>query len=360
MIKKLEDSFLGWIIIILPLMIIASDIHQSHVFGLVICSMILLSLSIPNTFLRLFIWYVTGWFLFILINVFIGRYKSPIIDSSLETFFFFIFYSFIFFNVIKSKKSQDFFFNCICMAAILQAFLGLLQFCYLDPIQWILSHFVKVINLLGYNVPVGTLGNTNYFGAFLVMSLPFFMRDSWRKWIPLIIVAIVLSGAKTAMVALVVGASYYFFTTHREPAFPYKNYILAVLIILSLSAIFYKYHNYDSVGERFSAWNSAFVAIVSSWKTTLFGVGPGISWDDKSLLHSEYVSTFFNWGVLGMFLALGYIITVYRGCKILFTAIIIMLVNAITNHPFHTVPTAVLAVMVVALNEKEKMLMKNL
>lgn len=50
----------------------------------------------------------------------------------------------------------------------------------------------------------------------------------------------------------------------------------------------------------------------------------------------------------------GYIITIYRGNKILFGAFCAACVNAIGNYPLHLPPSAFLIIMIIGLIEKER------
>lgn len=350
--KQINVIFLGLSVILIPLMIMASDIHHSHVLGMITCGMIYLAMTIPDMFLRLFFLYASAWLLFIFGNVFVGRYDKLIIPSSIDTSLFLVFYSVFFVGVMRSKLSKEFFFNCICVAAIVQAVFGVFQFFSLDPVSYALSGIVKVINPIGLETPVGTLGNPNFLGAFLVISLPFFIRKYWSNLIPLILFAIFISGCKTAILITVILAVFYFSNMIKVKNI-YKTGMIFLVVILTFGALL-KYYGDSSLVIRMSYWKDGLSQIFVSWETVLFGFGPGITWKLGDQFHSEYMSIFFNWGVIGLFLVLAYMLNIYRGSRLLFLSIITIAFNMIANHTFHTVPTAILSVMVCSLNEREK------
>jgi hypothetical protein len=85
----------------------------------------------------------------------------------------------------------------------------------------------------------------------------------------------------------------------------------------------------------------------------VFGYGPGISWKPDNKVHSEYVAAFFNFGLVGLSLVAGYAKSVLRAPRMLLTALLILAVNCIGNHPFHVPATVMLALMVMALAQRE-------
>jgi hypothetical protein len=101
-------------------------------------------------------------------------------------------------------------------------------------------------------------------------------------------------------------------------------------------------------------WIDGIQKITHSWESILFGFGPGIQWKAGDQLHNEYLMTVWNYGLIGLTFLIGFIVTIHRQNRWLFTAFIILCVDMIGNHALHTTPTALLAVVIIALIERER------
>jgi len=325
-------------------LIFANMVHQGHLYTLIVFIFIGLAFALPNQFLTLFVLYVAGWLAYILSLNYVGGCISAFVPVILDGSLFFLFFFLFFLSVFHSKISQKTWFNVICISAFIQALIGICQLWFFDPITSILSLVVTVTGDIPFSTPVGTLGNNNFLGAYLAISLPFFFRSKWWMLLPAIVYGIFITHTTAAGVAALVGVAFFFGGWWT-------------VLLISISTVIYLYF-YDFThifkADRFLFWKDAFIKVTHSFKTFMFGFGPGITWEKGNQLHNEYVATLFNFGIVGLSLLIGYIVTVYKDNKILFTALLITCVNMLGNHPLHTTPSAMLILVIVALIEKER------
>ena len=123
------------------------------------------------------------------------------------------------------------------------------------------------------------------------------------------------------------------------------------------------------LSKRWSKWGELLNHWRESWKTIIFGHGPGSHWlidytaspeewsykmglkNESNIPHSEWLSALSQYGLIGFSLLVGYVVNFYKHDRILFSAFIISAVNAIGNHPIHLAPSAFLIIMIAALAE---------
>jgi hypothetical protein len=71
------------------------------------------------------------------------------------------------------------------------------------------------------------------------------------------------------------------------------------------------------------------------------------------MLHSEWVNLAWNLGIVGLVIAgLYFWRSLKSGNRILTAMIVAVLVDGLGNHLMHTIPTAILAVMAMGLNDR--------
>jgi O-antigen ligase len=175
-----------------------------------------------------------------------------------------------------------------------------------------------------------------------------FFRPGWKKFIPVIGVGILMSQTSTAIMAAFIGSGWYLFG--------WRGSCLAVIP----SCIYYLFFKVQvhalSFGTRLEYWSDAIHKLYNSWQTVIFGVGPGVYWQVGNDLHSEYMNTLFNLGILGLALVVAYLVMSFKkACnRYLCAAFIVICVNAIGNHLMHTAPTAMLALIVMALRDRRE------
>jgi hypothetical protein len=217
---------------------------------------------------------------------------------------------------------------------------------YLDMIIAV-ALVLSILGIFGHShgkPPVATLGNQNFLGAFLAISAFACFRK--RRWyfLVLILPALWLCHSSTPIAAYCAGLGFYLWR--------WKGLALSVI---PGAAYFYAIDNGSLLRiDRFVFWLNAWEYLTASWWTVVVGFGPGIPWNPgKGMLHSEWVNLAWNLGIVGLVIAgLYFLRSLKSGNKILTAMVIAVLVDGIGNHLMHTVPTAILSIMVMGLNDR--------
>ncbi len=335
-------------------------IHIGHHLAFFMSALIIISFQIKTRMARCYMLYAGAWTLLTSVFYMTGAIPNEFYSKVVFQMFFLIAGGIIYLAVAKSKLSLEFLFNVICISTILQILIAISQVFNADPVVWLLSNVIKV-NFESYTGFTGTLGNINFFSAYLVITLPFFLRRKW--WIILLAYPYFLIRQHTsvAVVAAIIGLAYY---AYQEPRFrdffknPWHRAGLITTVLLAVVTCFYLYDGMSRLfppeGDyRLNKWAMAFNQISSSWVTVIFGLGPGSSWGGEGALHNEYLTVFHRFGLIGLSFVLIYIAKAYRGNRILFTSFIIICINAIGNLSMHLAPSIFLILIVLGLMERE-------
>ncbi len=319
--------------------------HYAFVIG---CLAIIAS-QIGNVFIRSFLYYLCGWELLILVYAVGFHVPQEIILTSMNTLIYFAFGALVYVSVIKSTVRKETFYNLICIAAIIQSAIGLFQVLKFDPVVWLLNLYVPTQQLWNFWDPTGTLGNPGFLAAFIVISAPFFFRKGWRYALPLLLGVLWMTHARGAIIPLIVGTAFYFFGWQW--------------IVLGIApAVMYALYNGRPVymSDRFDYWQEAIRQVFASPFSVVLGMGPGAGWGKPFPLHSEWVTCLHNYGVVGLSLMAGYVGTIHRGNRILFTSFLIATINMVGNFPLHLAPSAFLIIIIAGLIERERNINGNL
>lgn len=330
-------------LIIIPLGITGPNVHQAHVNTLLLVCFVGLALYLKNKWLTMFMLYVSAWWAFVYFMIWIGRIHPQMSLIVIDAILFFVFGAIFYLAVYHSPFKLDTWFNIICIAVLIQCVIGILQQFGFDLPELLLKPFVKVNKEGGGNV-TGTLGNRNFFSTFLAISFPFFIRKKWIWFIPVIVAGLIIGKTSSAGIAVIIGMAYFI-----------GGWRLAVLILFPLIAyllIFDYSHIFQN--ERIEMWRDGIKKITSSWNYIIFGTGPGIQWKIDNQLHNEYLMTVWNYGLIGLSFFIGFIVTSYKSNRILFSAFLILCIDMIGSHALHTTPTALLAIIIIALMQREK------
>lgn len=346
--KKMTNYLLIGSFVLIPFAILAREIiHVGQEFAFILSAVVLAGSLLPNRWAKIFIFYFVIWQLILLIRAFfnVGDYQA---EAALGTLLFLLSATIIFIITYSAKFPNETFYKFICIAAFIQADLAILQKFGTDIPYKLISLFTPVERGLGEYAAVGTLGNSNFLAAFLAISLPFFFRPNWFRALPHIFLGLMVSNAATANVAAAIGIGYFFFGAKGAGILAF----LAAIYLICVKGI-----SMDS--ERLSWWVKAVREICQSWKTIIFGRGPGASWlspDPRiyEAIHNEYVSTFYQYGLLGLVFLIGFLKTLLTGNRILVTALVIASVNCLGNFPLHLAPSTFLIVLIVGMIERER------
>ncbi len=203
-----------------------------------------------------------------------------------------------------------------------------------------------LITYIGKGTAVAMLGNQNFLGAFLAISAIgcYELEKKWRLLLIPILGCLIATKTATAIVAFLVGTGVYFL----------GNWGLLVSVVPGAWYILFIKGGFGSLLIRYGRWQDAIEKIVNNWNTVVFGVGPGILWKYGDALNSEYVYIAWNLGLLGLALAMLYILRSFKEVnnRTAFAMFITVLVDGISNHLMHTPPTGMLAVFVFAIKDR--------
>ena len=293
--------------------------------------------------LRVFGIYAAGWFLFLRVGDMAGIVTRQQAMGAMNGTIFMIVAFAIYLSVSVTNIKKEHIFNAICIGAILQSVLGFIQAFNFYPVIWFVGKITNIDNPLAGAI-TGSLGNPNFLGAYLAISLPFFFR---KKWIWLVILPVyhllTLHSSGAAVAALAVIVVYF------------KQW--KVLIAAAIVGILFLVMLEDASvikNPRWDFWWTTIQKICASPRTFIVGYGPGYPTGYNFPIHNEWLELWFNYGAVSIFMAALYIKNIYRGDKILLAAFAAFIVNSLANYGWHLAPTGFLILIVLGLLEKEK------
>jgi len=342
--------------------------------GLMVIFLILIAVRIDNKWLRAFLFYAVAWQICLFINAMIHPHAfQGAIASGYTQVLFMMAGAMIYLTASKSKINLPVFYNVICVAALIQAGIAILQkFCGVDLVVMGLSLIAPTMSRMGDNVLVGSLGNPNYLAAFVAFSVPFFFRKGWIYFLPVIIIVLIAAHTSTAAIALGIGMGVFVTYLYRRGKISARIYGEALTLII-LWIIWYAFFFHPSLTQIYGSsgiessselgrgeslvrgdiWMYAWVAVSSTWHSFILGLGPGAAWKYNYPLHSEWVTLLHQFGLVGVALATGYLLTISRKNIYLFSSFVIIVINMAGNAVLHIAPTAFLACMVAGLMGRE-------
>lgn len=308
--------------------------HYGHAFMVIIGAVFLLSLAMPSKWMAAFGAYLSVWCAWMYSSAFSGLYFIELASQLSDTVLFIIAGAVFFIFVCYGTASTGFYKNWICGFSLALSLIAILQY----------YHFNLRV--------VGTLGNENFLAAFVAISLPLFVRRKWLYAIPLIILTLILARTSTAFVAAMAGVIFYLWPTIKRMN---EGLLIALAMAVSIALLSYTFIYHPSIlgSDRYMMWLDAAKVISLHWHTFIFGVGPGVLWLAGDMLHSEYAYMYFNFGTLGLVILFGIMKSIPNSDRALYASAIVIAVNMVGNHLFHTGPTAIEATIIIALLFKE-------
>jgi O-antigen ligase len=284
-----------------------------------------------------------------------------------------------------SKLSDEKFYNVIRVAVLLQVLIAIVQYMGFYPWEWLLSSIVATAQTTADIGPFrGTLGNRDVLGCFVGVSIPLFL--SWKeikpyqnviiKSLTFIVMAILLFSPSPGAVAALIGIGVYYFKEN-------KLSLLIAFMAAGIYAIIYiltSYHLADFMAApdqlnglvntgtvaasspnegRLWKWMTAASLIFQSPETIIFGNGPGAFWGRKYPLHNEFIQCWFELGLVGFALMIGYVCSTIKFLfkskdMVLLSAFIIICIDAGGNYPMHLATTAFLVCIIAGLIERKQ------
>lgn len=301
--------------------------HYCHTYMLVVSALAVLALVLNDRILAPLGLLMAGWHGYLFSGGFSGTIPDDILVQAYDGVTLLMAGGLIYYAIREGRVPVRYAKNVICSLAVIVCLLGVLQFFY------------------GGRDAISTLSNRNFYAAFLAISLPLFFRKGWQWFVPVLCLGLVIAQTSTAIAAAVMATGYLFWGWRG-----------AVLGAVPGAAYYVFVKGYvPFVGVRWDYWADALEKVSRSWDTLLFGVGSGVYWS-LGMLHSEYVYLLFNLGIVGLVLALLYIgrTLCYRhGDRALKAAFLAVCIDGIGNHVLHTAPTAMLALVVMALLDEQ-------
>ena len=215
---------LNWILIaaflLVPFGIISFGVvHAGHKFSLLLSILFIVASRIPDKYFRWFVYYIGAWVTFDFIGVMAFGIPPIVSAEAFRIQMFVTFGVILYLSIIQSSTPNEWFYNAICALAVAQSLFGLLQMVGVDPIRWFYALYIEDLrHNISKELPVGTMGNPNFWAAFIAISTTFFFRTQtytrlklkWSYFVFIPITAVLLSNSLTAVAALIVSLVVYF------------------------------------------------------------------------------------------------------------------------------------------------------
>ena len=285
--------------------------------------------------------------------------------TTMTIFLAFITYQIFYEKLIISRKSIYIILNIFCIVTIIQ-----LAVMYLQMFNIWLFGMRPRLELTSSSYIVGLLDNSNTSGIFLALMIPAFCRKNWYYGIPFIAVALFKTKCFSAITALMIGLYFCYCMCYEK--YKIKLFIIMVLLPIAYYLNFENISNFSHFNKRIPLWKSVFNNIIPRF--WLHGWGPGqfkVLIDKitkmlgepvgkKAYVHNEYLQLWLEYGAIGVSIVLGYITSLIvklykrrtRLSILLFTAILIGLLNAFVNFYMH-LTVGIVMIIYFALFEKE-------
>lgn len=349
----MTDTALKISYLILPFLILSGGIvHQGHNNTMIIAGLFILASMVKNVWIRAFMYYTCLWNIYFGLLYLMGDTNMFTLSKGMGFGFRLMIAATILVAVYYSKCENKIFYNLICVMAILQSLIAVMQIYGLDPVYALYGKIVPIQRGMDAKVIVGTLGNNNFLALFLSISLPFFFRKPWYYFTPIIIALIFVAITSTSMVAMVIGCLYYFWPRVKKlylglATLPFVAYVIITKQSLTINLL-------SSSHDRFDFWLQAWNQVTQSWLSIIFGLGPAAPWGHRFPLHNEWVTAFHHFGIIGCIIIAGYLFTIYRNNRMLLSAFIIACIGAMGTYPIHLAPSAFLILIIIGLMERER------
>jgi hypothetical protein len=273
--------------------------------------------------------YLACWLAYLLTCGFRNLIPEEILVQSLDGSLFIIVGMAFYIAVRRSTTRIESYMNGICLLTLILSFIALIQY------------------FLAHGDPGATLGNRNFYAAFMAITLPMFFRKRWYKFIPVLVLGLIIAKTSTAIAAALIASAFFMWG--------WRGAGVAIIPAVTYYLVFKLPVHSVSLGARLDYWTDALGKMSNSWQTFLFGVGPGVYWQFQNELHSEPVYLLFNLGIIGLLIVAAYIFQSFRksGDRRLQAAFLAVVIDSFGNHVMHTTPTALLAIIIFALKDRE-------
>jgi hypothetical protein len=309
---------------------------------MMIASLIVLSGMVREQSLKWCLFYVCGWILYSQIQyLYLGHDVLKMARSSGMCVHLIMALG-IYHAVVRSKLSNTYWYNIICIGAIGQATIAFLQPFGIDPFVMATDGFIPFKDLA--TSPVGTFGNQNFLTAFLVVSTPFFFRKYWCLFLPVIAWVVGSSGVSGSILALLL----VFMIVLKRWKY------VAVAIAVGLAALLFD-SGTTITDIRWEWWNAIYERVVDEPLRMVFGYGPGVEvllGTVNNNIHNDWFSLIIKFGLVFYIPIAVYVFKIKK--DILFLALLGAWACAFTTQVMSIPVTACLIVIIMALMERDK------
>jgi len=357
---KKEEYILPALFILAPFLILARGyIWHGQQIGLMVIFLVILATMIENKLAKTFLFYVAVWQAYLFYRALINPSATGQALNGFQQVLFMFAGAIIYLKASRSKLHMSLFYNIICIGALIQTSIALLQkFTGIDLVVIGLSLIAESRSSIGDRALVGMLGNPNYLAAFLAISLPFFFRGKIKSFLPQwwwgiipVSVGLILSMTSAAVIPALIGCGIFIFLRYRPD---WKNTCTFITCLLFAAFYYTVFYDNSSVlnNERFGLWKEVFNQVITSPLGFASGIGPAAKWAHPYPMHSEWVTLFHQFGFLGLVIAGGFIFTIPRKNIYLLSAFVIAIINMAGNAALHIPVTAFLICMIAGLMER--------
>ncbi len=347
--RPYSDKLLLILFILVPFGVLSfGSIHKGHVIAFAIGIVLIVSCTIREKPLAWFMVYVAGWVLWRHAN-FVYQITPFLVEPKLTmlAMMALICGTVIYLRVIKSKISNEWFYNMICVSVMIQALLALCQTMGFTPAYDLVSSRINTRWDMKPTEATAMLGNSNYLAAYVAVSLPFFFRKRWAWCLILLLPLLLYIKVSTAIITALAVFAVYFSRDWRDLAVLAGACIVAAIVYL----VFVE--NLAMNNPRFISWAAALNQF-KTWPQIIFGFGPGFSHAGE-ILHNEWLSLFRTFGLTGLVLVGAYFWQTIKKVqnKKLLAAIAGVAVNWLGNPGMQTAPAIFLVLILFGLAQRE-------
>jgi hypothetical protein len=389
MAERMKDWVVPALFLVLPFAFMAPGlIWKSQLLFFIMCPIFIIALNIKNVWVRAFLLYAATWQIALLLLLF--NYKGASIGPSLSILFSIMAGAIIFKFISESKIPDEKWHMVIRIAVITQIIIAAPQHFKINPFVQLVGLFTPIVEKLPGHL-VGTLGNRNYLAAFIAFSIPFFI--GWRTFKigkvtvnpALIVIFIFLGfclspGTLAAIMGMAFLLSYKFTFWKRMITLSAASKVATIYAAIYILSTGYHLNEFQALPEqlrqiwatgkfnldpfqgdvgRFAMWMTAISQLLTSWKTMVFGFGPAAAWGREYPIHGQYISVWFQYGLIGLAIVMGYIYTTFRFLDkgkhlILLTAVVIICLDMVANFPAEIATTSFMILIICGLIERER------
>jgi hypothetical protein len=329
------------------------QIRQGHLFAFFVVSFAVLVSLQKSQWLRAFLWYFAGWYVVARLRlVFDHRSLDAMIGAKLADphLLYFMFGLALFYVITQTSAPVESFYNAICILTIFQVTIGAFQAFDIFPFFFCLEKLGLPLETYKVSPMIfGTLQNPNFLAMMIAISFPFFLRRHWFWFTPALMAMLFYLKTSTAIIGL--ACALVVFCWDFWPL----RYCVAGIGISALTAYILLVDSHVLTDVRLDYWRKAIELQGQSIGGVLFGNGPGSylsrEWTN---LHNDWLRIIFEYGACGLLLIVGYVRSLTRENRILYSALAGGMVCMLGLYPLSLAPSAFLLIMILALLEREK------